>query len=844
MSNSIEQGLSAALAVMDKLESKADAIDLKFIEIAKNARGIAPVDVDAIGSKELGERLEKNNSFIAQMNAKLQEQQKINKALEAQIKRLQNVRAQSNKKTAEEIANTRILRKNADLYARSTANLATEYEKLSSKLTILKREYKNLAVQEAQGIALDEKQIETKERLFAEITKVDGVLKQTDQTVGESFRNVGNYKSAFDGLGFSITQLAREAPAFANSVQTGFMAISNNLPMLFDEIQKLRVANKALAAEGKATQGVLGKIGKSLLSAQVLLSVGVTLLTIYGKDLIDLAFGASEAEKAQTRLNKSISEAQASVFASTKELKTYRDIVVDSTKSDVARQEALDNLAQTIPELTGATIDQEGSMQKVVDITEKYIQATAARAKADAFSKIIAEREAKLFERKAANLEEEVKWYDYVVAAAKGYGTAGLDAASIVTAAQDRRKEGVEEETKVIEQLNEKFEEQLLAALELEAGLQGLNKGTGEFVGTLKKVDTLLGDAGLSFDELRQKLFELWIKGIIDGETYRKKVADIDQAHQDLIDTLRLTSEQDVFDGLIVPSDVEIVEALTLKLDELKGKMQEIGTTDMGWEAQLTTATSFFSDIGNLASTLYERNIQRIDDEIARNEQKYSEILASEEFSLEQRARLEAQQEQKRVELERKKRQEQIKQARIEKAFNAARVIANTAVGISKALAQGGAIFSIPFSAIVAAQGAIQLAAVLAQPIPKFKDGHLSGTYEGAALINDAKSSNYREILERADGRLEMYSNRNQLVQMNKGDKVHPAHNVESMLYDRLLKDTGILPPKQETRDVSKDIEKGMSRAINKMPSSSGNYQDIAKVIAKELYLQKQINKA
>ena len=131
--------------------------------------------------------------------------------------------------------------------------------------------------------------------------------------MGNHQRNVGNYKSSFDGLGFSIAQLTREAPAFANSMQTGFMAISNNIPMLVDEINKLKVANQQLAASGKPTVSIFKQITKSLFGWQTLISVGVTLLTIYGSKLIDWAFGMTEAEKATEEATKALEEQNKSI---------------------------------------------------------------------------------------------------------------------------------------------------------------------------------------------------------------------------------------------------------------------------------------------------------------------------------------------------------------------------------------------------------------------------------------------------------------------------------------------------------------------------------------------------
>jgi len=81
--------------------------------------------------------------------------------------------------------------------------------------------------------------------------------------------------------------------------------------------------------------------------------------------------------------------------------------------------------------------------------------------------------------------------------------------------------------------------------------------------------------------------------------------------------------------------------------------------------------------------------------------------------------------------LAKKKAEIEYKQAKREKLMNIAGIIANTAVGVSKALAQGGMIFGVPFAGIVAALGGVQLALALAQPLPDkngFYDGGFTGT--------------------------------------------------------------------------------------------------------------------
>ena len=122
--------------------------------------------------------------------------------------------------------------------------------------------------------------------------------------MGKHQRNVGNYAGAFNPLSNSINQIGREMPAFANSMQTGFMAISNNLPIFFDAIQNVIAQNKKLQEQGKPTTSVLSQIASSLFSFQTLLTVGVTLLTVYGKEIVNWVSSSWGASEALDELNK------------------------------------------------------------------------------------------------------------------------------------------------------------------------------------------------------------------------------------------------------------------------------------------------------------------------------------------------------------------------------------------------------------------------------------------------------------------------------------------------------------------------------------------------------------
>lgn len=106
-------------------------------------------------------------------------------------------------------------------------------------------------------------------------------------------------------LGHSVNQLTREMPAFTQSLSTGFMAISNNIPMLVDQINSIRIANASLVASGQPVQSVFSQLSGAIFSWNTAISLGITALTIFGPKLIEMLVPlketAAELDAAKTQ---------------------------------------------------------------------------------------------------------------------------------------------------------------------------------------------------------------------------------------------------------------------------------------------------------------------------------------------------------------------------------------------------------------------------------------------------------------------------------------------------------------------------------------------------------------
>lgn len=286
----ISNDIASTLGSLEQFDKALKSIASTMVNDLGKASAKTVQDIEAINKAEIeSEKL---------LQQKLRTQ-KLQIDLEAKNQRLKEQQAKAIERAAKATASE----------VREAEKANSIYTRVDRKLAGMVKTYRDLAIRKELGAKLTAKEQREYDYLQGKIQKYDAALKTVDATMGKHQRNVGNYASGTAQLNFSVTQLAREMPAFANSVQTGFMAISNNLPMFFDEIGKLKTANAELAAAGKPTQSTFKALAGSLLSTQVLLSVGVTLITVYGAKLIELISSLSGVNKASEE-NAAITKAR------------------------------------------------------------------------------------------------------------------------------------------------------------------------------------------------------------------------------------------------------------------------------------------------------------------------------------------------------------------------------------------------------------------------------------------------------------------------------------------------------------------------------------------------------
>lgn len=186
-------------------------------------------------------------------------------------------------------------------------------------------------------------------------------------------------------------------------------------------------------------------------------------------------------------------------------------------------------------------------------------------------------------------------------------------------------------------------------------------------------------------------------------------------------------------------AEIEAINKVT-KADEKAQKERQ-----KNLKKWLQTASQAVGAIGDLVSTIYDGQIQKIEEEQEANDEKYdkdveriqnladSGAISEEEAEARKRAAKERT-EAKNAELEKQKQEMARKQAIWEKATSVAQA------GIATALAITEALPNIPLSIVIGAMGAIQVATILATPIPSYADGTQGNDRHpgGAALVGDA----------------------------------------------------------------------------------------------------------
>lgn len=270
------------------------------------------------------------------------------------------------------------------LQAKLVNSMAGSYNALSAQYELNKIKMNNLSQAYLENT-------EAGKKLVKETAEIYAAMDKYQKSTGKHTLSVGKYKQAFDGLGFSISQVARELPSLAISANTFFLAISNNIPMVIDEIQKLRAANEAAAKAGEAQVSITGKLVKSLFSFNTVMVLILTAFSIWGKDIVNWISGLITGKKETDGLTRSIKhmadamqDARLEAAKETTKLNILYKTATNNAKSTKERTKAVKALKKEYPEYFKNLSDEEIKTGKATTAYNELSKAIVKNAKARA----------------------------------------------------------------------------------------------------------------------------------------------------------------------------------------------------------------------------------------------------------------------------------------------------------------------------------------------------------------------------------------------------------------------------------------------------------------------------
>lgn len=239
-------------------------------------------------------------------------------------------------------------------------------------------------------------------QLLSDIQVLDKQVKASDASIGNHQRNVGHYKMAFDGLGMSVQQVARELPSLAMGWNTFFLAISNNLPILADELKNAKAEFKAMKDAGQEGVPVWKRMTGAIFNWQTALVVGITLLSVYGKDIMNWV---GKLFKAKNAVDDLLSAEQELALARKKAVSDSRkegvelDLLYGKLKSTTIstkeRSAAVGEWIKKYPQHSNIMNGELISMGKLDSAYQSLSKQIIETAKARAYSDKITELESK-----------------------------------------------------------------------------------------------------------------------------------------------------------------------------------------------------------------------------------------------------------------------------------------------------------------------------------------------------------------------------------------------------------------------------------------------------------------
>lgn len=181
-------------------------------------------------------------------------------------------------------------RKETERQIKAEKELGGEYQKQSKRLNELRKDYKNLILEQGKETA------QTK-AMRKEIISLDATLKRVDATVGQHQRSVGNYERAIGGvrnalgqlgLAFGVFTILKDTFGIIKDNEDAFASLSAITGLTGEKFEVFKVAINDVATDLKVSSTEVAEAAEKIASAQPALLGDADALAAVTKEAITL----------------------------------------------------------------------------------------------------------------------------------------------------------------------------------------------------------------------------------------------------------------------------------------------------------------------------------------------------------------------------------------------------------------------------------------------------------------------------------------------------------------------------------------------------------------------------
>lgn len=414
------------------------------------------------------------------------------------------------------------------------------YYEMNAAMLELQKRYKALSEADRES--------SVGKNLIAQANALNNKLKEIDSQFGNYQRNVGNYASSWNGLQMQVQQIARELPNAALGLNMFIIAISNNLPMLIDEIKRTSDEVQRLRMEGQKTGSVWKQLMGAVFSWQTAVVVGITILTAYRNEISDWVaslFRGKEALDEIISVQDKLRTAQKGAIRDTIEERIKLELLykaaTDNKKAMEERIVAANELKNTSPKLFDNYTKEQimtGNAKDAYRLLTAQIIATAkAKRVMNEVTKAATNYEGTEFKRlyQVYTVEKARAEYQKFVDTGLSRTKAGIDAKKKLEAEEATLKALKEQSIQYKNQMND-----LEKLVDVKALVNDPGKNNKAYDDEKKKVEEYAEYTKKITEDLSKSKIEL----IADGR--EREIAEISKEYYDRIKEIKGRTDEEI----------------------------------------------------------------------------------------------------------------------------------------------------------------------------------------------------------------------------------------------------------------------------------------------------------